>query len=56
MASERRGPQAGRIRPVLVAGFFLAQKGFELRHRKPRRTPPGGETIQSEVIDRIEVL
>jgi len=56
VASERRGPQAGRIRPALVAGFFLAQKGFGLRHRKPWRTPPGGETIQSEVVDGIGVL
>ena len=56
MATEWRGPQAGRIRPALVAGFFIAQWGFELRHRKPRRTPPGGEAIQSEVVDRIEVL
>ena len=56
MASQPRGPQAGRIRPALVAGFFIAQKGFGLRHGKPWRTPPGGETIQSEVVDRIEVL
>jgi hypothetical protein len=56
VAANRRDPQAGRIRPALVAGFFIALQGFGLRHRRPRRTPPGGETIQSEVVDRIEVL
>ena len=57
MATEWRGPQAGRIRPALVAGFFVAQKVFLLlRLQTEAGAPPGGETIQSDVVDRIEVL